>query len=54
MEVLFLTIFLSLVLAGVFVACFIRVASRREGRGLEQQSLMPLSDDEYNHHADQP
>ena len=46
MDILFLTIFLSLVLAAGFIACFVRIATRREGRSPEQQSLLPLADDD--------
>ncbi len=46
MEVLFLTIFLSLILAGGFIASFVHANQEKEGGGLEQQSLMPLDDSE--------
>jgi hypothetical protein len=45
-EVLVLTIFISLLLAGLFLLLFL--VDRRgvgERRGLEQQSLLPLEDD---------
>ncbi len=47
MEVLLLTIFLSLVLAAGFVACFVNAAQRTAQRSLDQQSLMPLDDSEF-------
>ena len=54
MEVLLLTILLSLILAAGFVVCFVRAALRRDGRGLEQQSLLPLAgDDVDSRQADQ-
>jgi hypothetical protein len=46
MEVLMLTVFLSLCLAAVFIVAFVRQASRREMRGWEQEALLPLRTDE--------
>lgn len=45
MEVLGLTIFLSLLLAVFFVAVFF-FSQRGSRRGLEQESLLPLNEDE--------
>ncbi len=47
MEVLLLTIFLSLVLAAGFVACFVNAAQRVAERSIDQQSLMPLDETEF-------
>lgn len=49
MEVLFLTIFLSVLLSTLFFTGFIRSSLQRRGKGLEQQSLMPLEQDTFTH-----
>ncbi len=46
MEILLLTIFLSLVLAAGFTASFVHTVIRADGRSLEQQSLQPLDDED--------
>jgi hypothetical protein len=51
MQVLFLTIFLSLLLSAVFFAGFIRSSRQQRGKSMEQQSLMPLDQDRF---TDQP
>ena len=45
MQVLALTIFISLVLAAIFVVCFFWAVQRSSGGSLEQDSLQPLRDD---------
>jgi len=46
-----LTIFLSLVFTAGFFASFLRNATRRRGKGLEQQSLMPLEPDDHSNES---
>jgi len=46
MEILLLTIFLSLILAIGFTAGFVHGVVRADGRSLEQQSLQPLDEDD--------
>jgi len=46
MEVLSLTVFLSLILAGIFVAAFIRAATKPDAGCVEREALLPLQDDE--------
>ena len=48
MEVLFLTIFFSLLLSAVFFCGFVVSSFQRRGKSLEQQSLMPLEQDHLN------
>lgn len=45
MEVLSLTVFLSLILAAIFVAAFIRVATRPDAGCVEREALLPLQED---------
>jgi hypothetical protein len=45
MEVLSLTVFVSLGLAGVFIAVFIHTARRPHAECVERESLLPLSED---------
>jgi hypothetical protein len=49
MEVLFLTIFLSLILSALFFAGFIRSHLQQRGKSMEQQSLMPLEQDRFTY-----
>lgn len=46
MQVLALTIFLSLNLAALFVVCFFWASRRTDGGSLEQDSLLPLRNDQ--------
>lgn len=48
MQVLALTIFISLVLAAVFLTFFFWAAQRPGGGSLEQDSLMPLRNDKLS------
>ena len=48
MPVLYLTIFITLLFAGVFLVCFVMEAWRGKNKGVEQASLLPLADDD-NH-----
>jgi hypothetical protein len=45
MEVLNLTVYLSLLLAAVFLTAFVRMALRRDSGGVEQEALLPLAGD---------
>jgi hypothetical protein len=45
MQVLLLTVFLSLLLAGLFFVAFIRVMKRPEAGCLERESLLPFHDE---------
>jgi len=47
MEVLFITVFFSILLAVVFIYMFINQHGRKRGKSFEQQALMPLQDDDY-------
>lgn len=49
MEVLFLTIFLSLIFSALFFAGFVRTSLQKRGKSVEQQSLMPLDQDRIIH-----
>lgn len=44
MNVLALTILISVCLAAIFIVCFVAEHRRPRSRGLEQQALMPLDD----------
>lgn len=44
--VLQLTIFISLILAAVFVVCFTLEILRNKGRGTDRSALLPLLEDE--------
>jgi len=46
MNVLALTILISVCLAGIFIVCFIAELKRNKRRGIEHDSLLPLDDDE--------
>lgn len=46
MEILLLTIFLSLILAAGFTASFVHTVLRTDGRSMEQQSLQPLEEED--------
>lgn len=46
MSVIYLTLFISLLLAAVFVICFVMEAWRGMDKGVERSSLLPLEDDE--------
>lgn len=52
MPVLHLTIFISILLAVVFIICFVMEAWRNKNQGIEQTSLLPLADDEADDDAD--
>jgi hypothetical protein len=45
MEVLNLTVYLSLLLAAAFLTAFVRMALRRDSGGVEQEALLPLAGD---------
>lgn len=45
MPVLHLTIFISIILAVIFIVCFVMEAWRNKNQGVEQTSLLPLQDD---------
>ena len=45
MQVLALTIFISLILAAIFVVCFFWAVQRNRDGSLEQDSLQPLRED---------
>ena len=47
MQVLTLTIVISLLLAALFVVFFFWAVQRSDGGSLEQESLQPLRDDEF-------
>ncbi len=44
MNVLALTIFISICLAGIFVCCFAAECRRARRRSMERDSLLPLDD----------
>ena len=46
MPVLELTIFISILLAVLFIVCFGVDAWKNRGHGIEQSSLLPLADDD--------
>lgn len=46
MRVILLTVFLSLVLAAIFVVLFLGERRQRGVRGTEQDALMPLTDED--------
>ena len=46
MPVLYLTIFISLLLAGIFVVCFAAEAWRSKGRSTDRSALLPLLEDD--------
>ncbi len=46
MEVLIFTLFISLLLAILFVVLFLRDQQKRESGSLDQEALLPLDDDE--------
>jgi|GEM_PF-2772867 len=45
MEVLSLTVFLSLILAAIFVVAFIRTATKPDAGCVEREALLPLQED---------
>lgn len=45
MEVLALTVFLSMLLAAVFLIAFLRQATRPDAGCVERESLLPLQED---------
>lgn len=50
MPVLYLTIFISLLLAAIFVVCFTAEAWRNKDRSTDRSALLPLlEDDELEH-----
>lgn len=54
MNVLALTIFLSLILAGIFITCFAAECLRKDKSSPEHDSLLPLDDQRpANHQAQQ-
>ncbi len=46
MEVLALTVFLSMVLAAVFIVAFLRQATRPGAGCVEREALLPLQEDQ--------
>ncbi|BDS08870.1 hypothetical protein NT6N_39100 [Oceaniferula spumae] len=54
MNVLALTILISVCLAAIFVVCFIAELKKPRTRGIEQDSLMPLDDPSLPKPPDQP
>ena len=46
MNVLALTILISICLASIFIVCFIAELKRGKRRGIEHVSLLPLDDDD--------
>lgn len=46
MPVLHLTIFISLLLAGIFIVCFTAEAWRKKGGGTDRAALLPLLEDD--------
>lgn len=46
MNVLALTILISVCLAAIFIVCFIAELKRHKRRGIEHDALLPLEDDE--------
>lgn len=46
MPVLHLTIFISLLLAGIFVVCFTAEAWRKKGGSTDRSALLPLLEDD--------
>lgn len=48
MSVLRVTVYITLLLAVVFLFCFVMETWRRKNTGDEQTSLLPLQDDETN------
>lgn len=47
MNVLALTIMISLCLAAIFVVCFVYELRKPRRRGIEHQALMPLEEDHF-------
>ncbi len=45
MNVLALTILISVCLAGIFIVCFVAELKRNKRRGIEHDALLPLEDD---------
>ncbi len=54
MEVLSLTVFLSLLLAAVFVIAFVRMASRPNAGCVDREALLPLQPDGGAAHRPDP
>lgn len=48
MNVLALTIMISLLLAAIFVVCCISELRKPRNRGIEHQALMPLEEDHFS------
>ncbi len=48
MQVLALTILLSLLLASIFVLCFVHELKKPRRRGIEHHALMPLEEDNFS------
>jgi len=46
MDVLALTILISVCLAAIFIVCFVAELKRGKRRGIEHVSLLPLDDDD--------
>ena len=46
MQVIAITLFISLLLAGIFITCFAVEAWKKRKTSLEHDSLLPLEDDE--------
>lgn len=46
MPVLYLTIFISLLLAGIFIVCFAAEAWLKKGGGTDRAALLPLLEDD--------
>ena len=47
MNVLALTIMLSLLLAAIFIVCCVNELKKPRRRGIEHQALLPLEEDNY-------
>lgn len=45
MEVLSLTVFLSLILAAIFVVAFVQAATKPDAGCVEREALLPLQED---------
>lgn len=54
MEVLYLTVFLSLCLAAWFTVAFVRSAMRRDAGAWEQEALLPLQEESAGNHSRRP
>lgn len=52
MNVLAITIYLSLILAGIFITCFAAECLKRHKSSPEQDSLLPLDDEDATSRPD--